>query len=450
MRDRLITMLAAVAALVLVIFLLSPPQSGGQKKISLPTTEDRGNNGLKGLFAWLQSGGIPVASLRHRYSGLLKDPSLPPQGNVLLASLPSPEKIAKSEWSALANWLDRGNSLIIMGAVYYQPDWVQGDDCFCEVKTFLARYQWTLHDDSVVTAEEEEGEEAKPTGQKTAPKPKPKPKTFQETVTDLKTKLSDQFPENRQLWPLAPIPLLDHVKTLATHITPLRQSGHWTLSSDDKGNIALRLLGLEGKKGDGDGSPAAWQIKVGGGQVILLLTPDLFSNAQLNQADNAQFFNNLMAQSLAPSGRLLFDDYHFGLSELYDPAHFFKDPRLHGSLWFLALLWLFYLIGHTNRLAPVRPTANKQSAQDFIDMTANFFARRLDKRLLAEALAKQLLQELCRRRHLADEAAALAWLEWHSQVTALQLGLVRQACALQAVPLADLTNTLIEIRTVTL
>ena len=54
MKERLITLLTALAALALVVFLLTPPQPNAQKPVSLPTTEDRGADGLKGLFTWLQ------------------------------------------------------------------------------------------------------------------------------------------------------------------------------------------------------------------------------------------------------------------------------------------------------------------------------------------------------------------------------------------------------------
>jgi hypothetical protein len=153
---------------------------------------------------------------------------------------------------------------------------------------------------------------------------------------------------------------------------------------------------------------------------------------------------------LAPEGRVLFDDYHFGLSELYDPENFFKDPRLHKTLGFLFVLWLFYLIGHTTRLAPVRIPAARLSAGDFIEVTAGFFARRLNRRLLAEALVKHLLTDICQRRRLRGEAEAWRWLAQHGRVTEAQLQQLKQTRSNRRLSLQRLANTIIYIRTVTL
>ena len=57
MKDRLFTFALAVAALVAVIFLLSPSER--QSAISIPSTEDSGRDGLKGLLAWLQREQVP-------------------------------------------------------------------------------------------------------------------------------------------------------------------------------------------------------------------------------------------------------------------------------------------------------------------------------------------------------------------------------------------------------
>lgn len=431
MKERVITLLTALAALLLVNFLLSPQRSNAPKPVSLPTTEDRGSEGLKGLFSWLQREQLAVVSLRKRFTALEQDKSIPPRGNVLIFSLPSPEKITASEWSALSRWLVRGNSLVILGAVYQRPAWAKGDDCFCEVKKLLDAEEWTLY------AEDTE---------KTRDEPRiSKAKSFQDSIAVLQANVKNHLPKTNRLSAVSSLPLLQGVKTLDTQTTPNLLQKRWVLHSENPDKLALRLFELTA-------SPvtAAWQIQAGKGRVVLLLTPDIFSNSRLNHADNARFLSNLLGLSLAAEGRVLFDDYHFGLSELYDAEHFFKDERLHQTLASLGLLWLFYVIGYSTRLAPVRVVEPKLSAREFIDATAGFFARRLSRPLVAEALVKHLLTDIGKHRRLRDEAEVWRWLEQHNQIADEQLSLLKGALAKQRLSLKRLTNTLTDIRTVTL
>lgn len=435
MKERLITLFTALAALALVIFLLSPHSPDDQKPVSLPTSEDRGPDGLKGLFSWLQREGLPVVSFRKRFTDLLKDQALPKSGNVLLASMPASRETLEKEWSALSEWLEQGNTLIILGAVYQHPSWATGEDCFCDVKSFLSGYDWTLDTEG---ADDDDDEPAVPDEEEAD-------KTLQSSIVALRAGLKNALPQDSQLLALSSQPLLEGVKTLQTQTRAMLLNKPWTLSSSEPTNLSLRLLRIK----DTD-LTAGWWLNAGAGRVVLLLTPDLFSNSRLGQADNARFFSNLIDQSLSPDGRLLFDDYHFGLSELYDPEHFFKDPRLHKSLWCLGLFWLLYVVGYTSRLAPVRQTDNPLSTQDFINVTAEFFARRLSKPLLAEALVKHLLADIHARRGMRSDAEVWHWLEQHSRISKTQLELLNQALSKQRLSLLRLSNTITYIRTVTL
>lgn len=431
MKERLITLLTALAALVLVIFLLSPHRQDAREPVSLPTTEDRGPDGLKGLFTWLEREGLPVVSFRKRYTDLNKDKTLAQRGNVLIASMPSSREIRETEWSALSAWLDKGNTLIILGAVYQHPTWATGEDCFCDVKEFLSWYDWTL--------DSEGGED------KSSPSGKKQPKTLQGTINALQAGVKDFLPQDSQLFAQSSHPLLQGVKTLHTQTRADLLKKPWTLSGNKPDMLSLRLL----QTNDGN-LTAAWWMNADAGRIVLLLTPDLFSNSRLGQADNARLLSNLLKQSLAPEGRLLFDDYHFGLSEIYDPEHFFKDERLHKTLACLGLFWLLYVIGYTNRLAPVRQANAKLSSQDFIEVTAEFFARRLSKPLLAEALVQHLLADIRFRRGMRSEAEVWHWLEQHSRVTNEHISLLKQALSKQRLSLLRLSNTITYIRTVTL
>jgi hypothetical protein len=428
MKERLITLSTALAALFAVVFLLSPPNPNKPLPVSLPTTEDRGSDGLKGLFTWLQRERLAVVSLRKRYTELGQDPSLPDKGNALVINMPTPREVRETEWKALSGWLEKGNSLIVLGAVYHHPAWATGDDCFCKVKEFLLRFGgWELDGEDV----------GKPKIKKAI--------KLQESLAAIQASVKEQMPQKHLLTPVATPLLLEGVQTLETQITLKLLKKQWTLKSVGTDNLALRLLRIAGQN-----TLVAWQMSMGKGQVVLILTPDLFTNSQLNRGDNARFLSNLARQLLAPKGHLLFDDYHFGLSELYDPDHFFKDERLHKTLLCLGLFWLCYVMGYTQRLAPVRLPVAKRTTRDFIDVMAGFFARRINKPLLAEALVKHLLVDIHKQRRLSNEAEAWQLLAQHGQITGEQLNLLKRAQSKQPVSLLRLSNTITYIRTVTL
>ena len=149
MNDRLVTLACALAALLLTIFLLLPPPANEQIKKSLPSTEDRGINGLYGLKQWLQLNGISTFSLRQRYTDLQQLQQLPEQGNLLILSLPVERQLLDSEWPALATWISQGNTLLLMGSIYNQAVWTSGEDCFCDAKKLLAYFDWDLSSEDI-------------------------------------------------------------------------------------------------------------------------------------------------------------------------------------------------------------------------------------------------------------------------------------------------------------
>jgi len=87
-----------------------------------PTTAERRGNGYAGLFEWLRSSGVDVRSFRERYSEL-SELDAPSRGNLLILSLPAVEVFHSDEFSALDEWIRRGNTLLINAALLDQPGW---------------------------------------------------------------------------------------------------------------------------------------------------------------------------------------------------------------------------------------------------------------------------------------------------------------------------------------
>jgi hypothetical protein len=318
--------------------------------------------------------------------------------------------ISELEWKNLKTWVDKGNTLLVLGAAYQHPAWAKMESCFTQIKNLLSTYNWTL--DS----------EKDKTNQKTANTKISK--TFKEQLAAFQETYSQLHPQDSQFSRASEHPLLHDVNRIDSQLRPDLLNQPWTLSTEDSNNLALDLL----KYTNANNTPitTAWQLNAHAGRIVFLLTTDVFSNKRLNQADNAQLMHNILQLSLANTGSVLFDDYHFGLSEIYDAEHFFKDPRLHKTLAAIGIFWLFYLIGYSNRLAPVRPATLQLSAADFIQVSAEFFARHLNKRELAAALVEHLLTDLYKQRRLHDENSLWYWLEQHNQINVQQLALLKK------------------------
>lgn len=424
MKDRLITLAMAIMALTLSIFLLSPPQPP-QPKTSVPTSEDRGKSGHKGMAEWLRQQGVAVTSLRSRFDRLPQGPH-EGRGHVLIMSLPAQKEVESSEWRDLQRWLGEGNTLLILGAVLWQPDWSQNEACFCDVKPLLEHFGWSLEREDLPQAEENSADDSP---------------SFRGHLAAMQAEIKAQIPMDAPLPALAGQPLTAGVERLSTQVVPRLMQQKWLLRAGANDNLALNLL----LRSDGL-DVAFWQLSAGNGQIFLSLAPDLFSNQRLGQADNARFLTNVLNQALAPGAQVIFDDYHFGLSELYDPERFFSDGRLHRSLAFIALMWLLYVAGYSNRLAPVRPHAVKLSMRDFVDVTAGFFARRVPEQALARELLRLFLLDLRQLRRLSDEQQAWLWLERHPQIDSTDLTALQRVRLGQCVSLLRLTQALQQIR----
>lgn len=431
MKDRLITLLFALAAFLLSIFLLMPPPTS-EEPVSMPTTEDRGAHGLQGLYRWLQVNQTAVFSLKDRYSYLTME-DLSESGNLLILSMPQQQKALSSEWNALQDWVDSGNTVLVLAAGYFAPEWSQQGDCFCEIKKLLRGFNWEID-----SSREDSDKEDKPENEAEADMGT---FSFKQNIENLKQGLETIIPKQTKLQPQSGHTLLHGVSTIQSKITPSLQEREWSIENK-KNNLALKLLSLAKPQN----LPVMWQIEAGSGQIFLSLVPDIFSNENLNKANNARFFNNILAQSLGENGQIIFDDYHFGLSNLYDPKKFFGDSRLHKTLGFIGLLWLFYVLGYSNRLAPVHIGVEKPSAKDFVNAMAGFFSRRLDKKTLAQELTRRLIHDVRQHKHLHDDPSAWQWLQQHPGLQTAQLVILQRAEQKQRTQLQHLTHTISEIR----
>ena len=128
------------------------------------------------------------------------------------------------------------------------------------------------------------------------------------------------MPEKISLIATGPHALLRDVKTLELETD--YKAEEWSLRMPYD-NFVLTLA----RAADGEG--ALFEQHVGDGSVLLSAGGSLFTNRALGNADNAQLFANIVSARVARDGVVLFDDLRQGLSASYDPARFYRDPRLY-------------------------------------------------------------------------------------------------------------------------
>lgn len=363
MKDRLITLLGGIFALYLVITLLMPPPSDTPPP-SRAVSTDHGNRGLLGLKRWLEKSGVATKSLRNRYDELLADASLPQSGNLLIVHLPALAPPRERERELLLDWLREGNNILVL---------MDRED---------AGWLGTMTDPVLSDL-----------GFNFAPADS-KPETPAAKNTKNRGVFATSGPKKLTLLPNQSLPLLNAVQKIEVS-TAVNAPGDLVLRGEDRYRAAFVLLREEVTR-----APAFWQIRIGQGTGWISQYGHLLGNASLGGADNAQLLANIVSASILAGGKVIFDDMHQGVSDLYNPDVFFKDHRLHYTLLILVGLWLLYLVGRSNRLAPLNVSLPGARVADFTRAVGGLYARRLPAASVAQELAKRFFNEVRRRYHL--------------------------------------------------
>jgi len=352
MKDRVISLLGALAALYIFVAIFIHPQASDFIEQSRATSEDQGVIGLNSLYTWLEHSGVPVYRLQRRYGELGQQKTLARSGNLLVVTLPQIKPVRDNEINQLRNWVARGNNLLVIAASSDSQLLNPSLPYQYNTNKLLRKFGFRLHF---------------------------VPFSKEETKKNRSLKNLGEMAENQssdraiELVPVGNNELTKGIKQVfaKTHryFAPV-----YTLTSVPHNRASLALFKSREKS-----DPAFWEIRYKQSRIWISRFAFLFSNSQLAKADNARLIANLVNASLSGGGKVIFDDMHQGSTELYDEHSFFHDSRLHNSIWFVLAFWLVYIIGHTNRIAPVsRPETNPRAA-DFVYAMANLFARRLNR-----------------------------------------------------------------------
>jgi hypothetical protein len=412
-----------------------------------PTTSEQQGNGYAGLFEWLRQSGVRASSLRERYTAL-QDQELPSRGNLLVLTLPAVEVFRSEEFSALDQWVRRGNTLLIMAALVDQPGWGarRASGAVAEIESLTG-----------LEFESAEGREqrldATPLAQRVreADEREARQEAGKSDEADADAQPGDQAArggetavvDDIELRATGPHPLLREVRTL--HLdTDYGNDDDWALRVPYD-SFVLTLARTT--KGEG----ALFEQRLGAGTVLVSSGGSMFTNRALGEADNARLFANIVAARMADDGVVLFDDLRQGLSASYDPARFYKDPRLFHTLAILVGLWLLWVVGST-RLRAFAPEQPDPSEAELVRHAGGLIARTVASHHSARRLFDHFFAAVSRARRGAtgtlnpERGELWQWLEQHGAILPQELDQLKtwyaQAHAERKVPLVPLQNLL--------
>lgn len=419
MKERLLTLLLALGALLLFMTLLVRGGAAPGPTVSVPTSAGRGGDGLLAAVTWLARERVSVRALRTRFDASLAR-STASRGNLLIVTLPAATPFGARELQALDQWLRQGNTLLVLAAIADRPAWAAGRGYFNADLTDLTGlgYRSPAGGDTVQLA----------AAMAAAGRPLAEPQ--RSTL----------------------VPNRDHAYLAGVHEAIAWSDYPWRSSSGQAWAATLPrsgfVLSLAHQRESGAG--VLWVGARGAGTIIVSGCASLFSNRALGHADNARLLANIVAASLGAGGSVLVDDEHQGLSDAYDPEHFYRDPRLYATLAILAALWLTWVLGGTRLRVPEGRTPAPREAQ-LVRATGAFLARVLTAPAAARLMFGHFFRRIARRAPRGAAAAQPPWelLEHHAHIARTDLARLREwyaaAQAARPVPLTRLHNLMTAI-----
>jgi hypothetical protein len=438
MRERGIAFLLALAALAAFYGLWLRPAPALDADTARPTTAERRGDGYAGLFEWLQRSGVEVRSFRERYSKL-SELRAPARGNLLILSLPAVEVFHSDEFRALDQWVRRGNTLLINAALLDQPDWAarRSSGAVVEIESLTSIEFETLEARAARLDNTPLSQRVREADARTDEEVEERDEEEEEEKPDAAL----DIPEKIVLTATGPHALLRDVRTLELETD--YQGEEWSLRMPYD-NFLLTLA--RGANGEG----ALFEQNVGQGRVLLSAGGSLFTNRALGNADNAQLLSNIVSARVASDGVVLFDDLRQGLSANYDPARFYRDPRLYKTLLIMLGLWFVWVLGSTRLRAPPI-VAHDPSEADLVRRAGGLISRTVAPHHTALALFDHFFAGVARTVRRAGGASAdrgdlWQWLERHAAILPQELDRLKtwyaDAYSERALPLAPLQNLL--------
>jgi hypothetical protein len=165
-----------------------------------------------------------------------------------------------------------------------------------------------------------------------------------------------------------------------------------------------------------------FRVPVGEGAVYFLLDAFAWTNAGLDQGENARVLAGILGREVR-GGVLAFDEYRHGHGPAESFLTYLLDLPGASAFLLLATLWaILYFYGRNVRLAPAEVFVERErrTAQESIDAVAQLYERARAAPLVVEAVVRRLRQ-VARTSAGEDPAVdamvrrALAYLEKHER-----------------------------------
>ena len=424
MRERLTTAALALTALLLFVTIFVHAQGPSATAASLPTSVDREDDGLLGALSWLEEAGVRTRAVRERFTTLAGMRDLPAHGNLLIVTLPAAVPLRSDEADALDRWVRAGNTVLVLASLSDRPSWARDPGVLDSDLRLLTGLDLE-HAERRAPARSRGGARRSAGGTGAG--------VVQATRLMLKPQRDTLVPNRAHRY-------LEEVRSLAgfSDYLPLTWKVKLPLS-----DFPLCLAHVESAGGCG-----LWLLESEGGSVLVSAFGSLLSNRALGEADNARLLANLVRDSVAADGAVLFDDEHQGLSDSYDPEKFYRDRRLYLTLAIVAAVWLVWVVGGTRLTAPAAPPP-AQGEADLVRSTGAFLARVLKPAAAARRMYEHFFLRLRRslREPTLEPSACWEWLESNPRLEPADVAQLREwyaaAWSERRVPLARLHNLIV-------
>jgi hypothetical protein len=438
LRERLVTLGCALAALAVFATLFLGGQ-GETSRAARPTTVERRGDGLQGAFTWLRAEGVRVVSLRERFEALQKRHDLAPSGNLMIVTLPVAVPYRAAEYTALDGWLREGNSLLVLAALSDRPAWGRMGPGF---HSDLQQLTGLNVRPARAGAEQRDAGAAGTAAVPDAARAGTAKRAPSDPGAEL-LRAMQELPEP-QRGTLVPNKSHAYLQDVSSAVAWSDYSPQPWVVSVPRDGFVLSLAHERESGAEVLWVASGWTPRT----VIVSGYGSLFSNRALGLADNARLLGNIVASTLRNRGAVLFDDEHQGVTAAYDPAKFYRDPRLYATLGVLAAVWLTWVLGSTRLRLPARgPRAPREL--ELVRITGGFLARVLRPAAAARRMFELFFARLSARLPHGS-AAGPAWelLESSPRLPRADVQQLRDwyaaAYSEQRVPLVRLHNLIVD------
>lgn len=332
-------------------------------------TRDDGTGGASGLYRWTPRVGIPVQALE---VPLVEAAAAFPRatGNCVITMgngpwSPTGAKFEGADWQKIRQWLERGNTLLI---VTDDPG-----ELPAEIRRDL------LAPGAMEVAGDSSSKRASGSVEN-------HPELSSAALRDRSGEaLTVQRDGPR--WKLGNSAEHPGEGAAAEGSSTERAGTGWQLAEDARGGVLFR-------------------VPAGQGSIYLLLDAYAWTNAGLDQGENAAVLAGILEREIH-GGVLAMDEYRHGHGRSESFLSFLLHLPGASSFFWLSALWaLVYFVGRNVRLRPVETFVEieRRSAREYIDAVAQLYERARAAPLVAEAVARRLRQVA---RSSADQPQAV-------------------------------------------